>query len=544
MLDVVYRYNPREEEIRKIDKFIVIMSTVMLFIIPLLVYRHDSISFSPLLESTYGTGQKVDVFNYFKSITIILGMCSLLWALLYKMIKHEYKLKNSILNYFLIIFATFIVISPLFSKYKDIALLGNFDRYEGAVAWFSYISIFFVLFNTKIEQKYFKFIYLALVPFIIINLFISITNLIGFNLIEVDFINNMLGGGLSGYFVTTLYHPNFGSAISSVIFSISFMYLLLEENIKVKIFLMITTVMSFAMLLGMISSGGFMTILVVVPILLVIAIRLTNIKNVLTWGGLTIILNTVVYFIMNNLNEKVYAESFSLIAKINSVSKILIPLAIILFLGIVFSFKFINRKKEFDIITILAVVVVSGGLLFISSKIEKEKTILEENPNAEIVRIKDSSLYQKINEMSTDRINIWMKTIDLINDKPLVGHGFDTLPYIISQVDEDKGISTYGEFIDKPHNWYLTVAYGCGVIGLAGLVAILIYITRALFNSVSEKINNKYLYIFGIGVIAYAISGFTNDSLGGTSVIFWIIAGVCASQLKGDNIENKCNNSN
>lgn len=521
MLDIVYEYDIRKEKIKQVDKCITIAATIMLCIIPLLMYRYDAVSYSPILVgNSYATGERTDVFNFYKTISIIVSSCVLLGLLIHKMVRYNYEIKKTKLNYVVLLFAIAIVLSPIVSKYTDIALYGNVDRYEGAAAWFSYLSIFFVLYNTKIEAKFYKYFYLALIPFIVINLLMSILHLMGVNLLDYEIINNLLGGELSGYLSTTLYHPNFGSAMSAVVFCVSFMYLLLEKNIKIKVLLLITTIASFAMLLAMISSGGFVTTLIVLPILIVMAIRLTNIKNVLVWSGVTLISNCIVYLSLSKLDERVYAESFALISKINGISKFIIPVAIIGFVGIVFILKFVNRKKVFDIVLGLTVVCTLVFGVAASNVIEKEMALVKENP-----------IYQKINEMSTDRINIWMKTIDLINDKPLLGHGFDTLPYVIYEEDEDKGVSTYGEFIDKPHNWYLTVAYGSGLLGLTGLIAILAYIMRGLFYDLSDKIQNKYIYIFGIGVLAYAVQGLSNDSLGGTSIMFWIIAGLCASQL-------------
>lgn len=521
MLDYIYEYDPVKERIKSVDKAIMIVAMFMLCLIPLIMYRHDMVSYSTIFNgNNYATGEKVDVFNFFKSVAIILSTCVLIGLFIYKLVVFNCEIRKTKLNYIVLFFATVIMITPLVSKYTDIALLGNYDRHEGALAWFSYLSLFFVIYNTDIKREHYKYFYLAIVPFIIINLITGITNLSGHNLLDNEFINNILGGGLSGYLITTLYHPNFGSAMSAVVFCVSFTYLLLEEDTKVKIGLLITTVMSFAMLLSMISSGGFVTVLIVIPIILALTIRLTSVKNVAIWAGITMVLNAISYMIISKLDERVYGESLAIIEKINSISPIIIPVAIVGFVGVVLVLNFINTKIAFDIVTAITVVVVSVGCVALSNTIEKD-----------IDKIKNNTIYQKVNEMSTDRINIWMKTIDLIRDKPLFGHGFDTYPYSIIETDADRGVSTYGEFIDKPHNWYLTVAYGSGVLGIVGLMGVLIYILRGVFNSWSDKIDNKYMFIFGVGVIAYAVQGLSNDSLSGSSIVFWVMAGLCVNML-------------
>lgn len=526
MLDTIYEYDKQKEQIKTVNKSILIVAMFMLAIVPLIVYRHDAPSFGPIFEgNVYVTGMKIDVFNYYKAVLFNITTLVMLGLFIYRTIVLKDEIKMNKMNILIMFLAILIMIVPLLSKYTDIAFWGNYDRHEGSYAWLSYLMVFFILYNTKIEKKQAKYFYWTFIPFIIINLTLGLLNLYGHNIIENQTVNKMLGGDLTGYLVTTLYNPNYGSGIAAVIFSISFMYLLLEKSIKTKIALLITTVASFTLLLSMTSSGGFVTAAILLPIILVIGIRFRGIKNTVIWTIPTFVLNAISYIILSKANERVYDESFKMVEKINNISVAIIPAAIIGFILIVFLMKFINRKIAFNIVIGLTVVSMLIGGVALSSTLENNKEAITGN-----------NIYQKLNEMSTDRINIWLKTIDLMNEKPLLGQGFDTYPYVMLENDPDKGISTYGEFIDKPHNWYLTVAYGSGILGLVGFLAILISILKGLFDKISDKIDDKYIYIFGIGFIAYAVQGLSNDSWVGTSIIFWIVAGVCANRIFRENL--------
>lgn len=531
MLDKFYR----EEKIESINKIIVIIALFMLCTIPIIVYRYDSVNYSPVFfNNLYGSGKKSDIFNFFKTLILNVGGISMLGLFSYKVIALKEEIKTNILNIIILGLSIVILLSLLSSKYPDIALFGNVDRHEGAITWLAYLSIFFVLYNSKIDDKYYKFFYVVLIPFIIINLILSVVKLYGYNLLEVGFINNMLGGGLTGELFTTLYHPNFGSTFASIVFSISYIYMILEEDKKIKIGLLIMSVLSFATVLAMISSGGFVTLLAVLPVSIIIGLRFTNVKNVVSWSGILLILNTIVYLILSKNHTRVYEESLELIVKINNISSIIIPTLIVAFGMLLVMMKFANRKLIFNIIvgTIVVSTVASGVL--VSATIEKEKRELAENPNSSIVRIKDNPIYQKVNDMSTDRLNIWMKSIDLINDKPILGHGFDTYPYVIIETDEDRAINSINQYIDKPHNWYLNIAYGCGVIGLGIFIAFILYLISKMFDSINTKKNDKFLYIFSIGVLAYVIQGVYNDSFVGTAIIFWVMAGLFANKLENN----------
>lgn len=521
MVSNINKYQKRKEEVQLIDRMIIITSIFMLAIIPIVMYKKEFASYTPMLYgNSYATGGKADVFNYYKASLLCIGSFLMLFMFTYKVVFLKQEIKNSKINILIGIFAIVIFLSDVFSKYPNIAFFGNHDRFEGSLAWYCYLIIFFVLFNTKIEEKYYKLYYMAFIPFIVINLIFSVTYLYGNNLLEKDFVNNMLGGDLNGYIITTLYNPNFGSAMSAVVFCISFMYLLLEKDNKLKAFLLISTVASFIMLLCMVSFGGFATILITIPIILVIALRLRGIKNLCIWGGITLVLNSVAYFILNNENERIYGQSFEMIDKINSISKLIIPSAIILFVALTLVTKFINRKKVFDITLIVSVILM--GVSFVSACyiVEEKKDEIREVP-----------VYEKLNNLSSGRVDIWIRSMDLINDSILIGNGIDTFPYLMAEKDEEDGLINGSIFIDKPHNLYLTVAYGSGILGLAGFLSIIIIVIRRLFHSLSDKIDDTYLYIFGIGVFAYAVQGLSNDSFVGTSIIFWVICAITCSKI-------------
>lgn len=526
-----------QEKIERTNRQIIFVLLAMLCIIPIITFKYISTSYSPVfMNNSYGTGVKVDVFNFYKSMLLYLGTGIIFVLFTYKIIALKDELRRGKLNIIMLILAIGIIVSMLVSKYKDMALMGNFDRHEGALAWLCYLTILFVLYNIEVEEKYFKIFYFILVPFLMINTILSVSKLFGNDLINNSIVQTLIGGKgeLGGQFFTTLYHYNFGSGVAAVIFSASFIYMLLEKNIKIKIAILLITVISFAMLLALISNGGFITIVILIPIIIVLACRLTDKKSVFIWSAILLVINTAIYFVLNKQNSKVYEESMAVFTKLNDLSVLIIPGIILVFAILLLTLKFVDKKKFFSISLSIMIVGILVCVSLYAFNLNKQNKILEKNPNASIVRVQDTSIYNKLNEISTDRLNIWTKTLDLINDKPLFGYGFDTFPYVFIPNDDNGGLSTYGEIIDKPHNWYLSVTYGSGLIGLIGLLGVIIYIIKGVFDKAVDRIDNKYIYIFGIGVIAYAVQGMFNDSLVGTSIIFWIFAGLSLNLLKNE----------
>ncbi len=527
-----------EEKSKKIDKYIIFTALLMLLIIPIISYKYESLSISPIvMDNYYATGMKMDVFNFYKSLILYIGSGVIFSLFVYKVLYLDYKFKENKINIAVGIFAVGIILAAIFSDYKGIALLGNFDRHEGALAWFSYLMVFFVIYNIDIKIKYLKLFYVALYPFLIINAVLGVLNLYGYNVLKYDFIQMILGRNIGGTLWTTLYNQNFSSGICGVIFSLGFMYLLLESNIKKNIFIIIGNLLSFTIVLTSLSTSGFLAIVLSVPLVLIVAFKFSEKKKIVIDIIITMSINSMIFSILNYKDPSVFKESLGIFVQINQISNLIIPSIIILFVSALFVFKFTNKKKVLNYTIIATIVCICGSYTIYSYTLNKEAKAAEKNPKVSIVRMQDTALFQKLEIMSNGRAIIWQETIKLINKKPLVGQGFDTLPYTL---DNDKQEGIYEKItIDKPHNIFLTVLYGSGIIGLLGFVGILIYIIRkSTYNLIDNK-EDKIVYICLIGVVAYLVQGMLNDTFVGTSIIFWIIAGIGVNKLTSKDIINK-----
>lgn len=147
----------KQEKIERTDKYIVFVMLVVLCITPIITYKYISMVNSPIpMDNKFGTGIKADIFNFYKAIIVYLGTGMIFSLFIYKISVLKYTIKPGKFNILLAILSIGIVFSVLFSQYKSIELMGNFDRSELALSWLCYIIILFVLYNTKIENKYFK----------------------------------------------------------------------------------------------------------------------------------------------------------------------------------------------------------------------------------------------------------------------------------------------------------------------------------------------------------------------------------------------------
>ena len=64
MVSNINKYQKRKEEVQLIDKMIIITSILMLAIIPIVMYKKEFASYTPMLYgNSYATGGKAEVFN-------------------------------------------------------------------------------------------------------------------------------------------------------------------------------------------------------------------------------------------------------------------------------------------------------------------------------------------------------------------------------------------------------------------------------------------------------------------------------------------------
>jgi O-antigen ligase len=88
--------------------------------------------------------------------------------------------------------------------------------------------------------------------------------------------------------------------------------------------------------------------------------------------------------------------------------------------------------------------------------------------------------------------------------------------------------------VDKPHNFYLNIAYGSGLFAFIALACLLMLHFYACCKLIRNSLNTKQrmnLAVFFAGWLAYLLQGMFNDSIIGTAPVFWILFGVSVSVL-------------
>ncbi len=132
------------------------------------------------------------------------------------------------------------------------------------------------------------------------------------------------------------------------------------------------------------------------------------------------------------------------------------------------------------------------------------------------------------------RLAVWSLSASDLLDHPIVGVGYG-VPILEKRhgqhIAELEAVNLgIPDIPEKPHNWYLMVATGTGIPGLAFFLWLLTKVGLSVFEEFTKSITSSGRWMqMGIFlmVVGFSIRIFFDDSFGGShSYLFWILVGV------------------
>ncbi|WP_035100238.1 O-antigen ligase family protein [Aneurinibacillus terranovensis] len=510
------------EHQKSIDSIIINILVGIVALIPLLTRAAIIQHISPVIgDPVLGSGMKADVFTYYKFVFLVIGAVLLLVFFLYKMLGHGYTIQSSYINLPTGALFLLIAISAITSYYKMLSLFGQYNRHDGVITYLCYLVLFFISASVMYSEKKLKLLFYAMYPAIIINAVLGLLYFYGADLLNYSFIRaiilpsdipqSAIKGGSA--FNSTINNPNYVSGISSVFITIFLVKALFASSKIDKAISLLISILSFAMLLTSLSTSGFLTFVVLIPLVLFLIIAGVKPGPAFITFFVAIVAYFGVFTLLNEHNPSVWTNTIGF------------------FMGQKADGENIESKKVYEKAnghTVKTVDFLAQNSPFIPEKVYA----------AEGKQIKDEfDLPQPGWAAGTGRVYIWEKTFELIKKRPLLGYGLDTLAYHFPQDDPNKisNLHDANVVVDKPHNMYIGLAFGSGILALIAFLFLMIrhflhYISFIRNRIVYEK--EKILAALFTGWCAYLIQAFFNDSIIGTAPIFWILFGVSVAVLR------------
>jgi len=496
------------------------------------------------------------------------------------------------------IYSIGVILSTILSKYTQVAVWGFVDRYEGMLVLLAYMIILSITILLVDCEYHIKLILGALFASAIVIAVIGIFQYIGLDIFKTGFGKSMMlpaefmknADSLKFQFgknviYSTLYHYNYVGSYMAMLFPLTLTLFLLVKNKTGKIFMGIMSILMLINWIACNSRAGIMGGLFALVVLLIMMhkyIKL-NTKHVIIVCFVFIIifvgLNILSKGSLNRRIETLFSE-VKLLVSPNSTKQSyenLIPLKDVKVEGdtahIVINDEVLNvenlgntllftdknnktiktelnsekdkftlkdeRYKDYDIgigsIGDKHIIHITKGNIKLFFNVEDNLISIVDykGKDIDIDNIKKWGFEGK-ELFASSRGYIWSRSLPLVKDTILLGHGPDTFAAYFPQQDIKGKMYAYNgdmwQIVDKPHDLYLQIAINTGVLSLLAVLALftmyikkscMIYYNRELkdFNSIAG------LGIF-VAVVGYLGAGLFNDSVVSVAPVFWILLGM------------------
>lgn len=553
-----------------------------MFVIPLITLR-IRIPYNKEMQVFLATSNGYD--DYFHLIKVILLYISTILLFIVFIIRWDKQNRFPRIFRVFIPYTLLVFLSMCLSEYKISAILGIFDHYEGGLTQLCYVAILiFSYCFCKGNKEIFAVIKITLWATLIVAVF-GTFQFTGNNFLHGGLIGDISQIGAVGFSNTvssTIGNSNYTGTYAALLFPLSITMMLLEEKKVQKLFAFILFFgSSIFLLLGSMSRAAYIAFLLCLPLLLLLLRRKM-------WQQSRWILGIFIYSMIILIGMNMVSDGF-LWNEINSMN----PFTVKEQTTKKLAFEKVSlEQNSVEIATnewVLVIERAEDGFAFLDDSSHPISTRYDESnqmylfndaryeniqawvqkrepikwvyvnmkgkdiefvhtgKNMKVVGFNgvltdispvESASLIKNESFASGRGYIWSRAIPLLKKSILVGYGPDTFAYIFPQNDI-VGKLNYGAIwavIGKPHNWYLQIALGSGVLSLLCLLGVFIWygvrtigvFARKRGENCTEDCSGSVILSKGIfvSVIAYLITGLFNDSVVSVSPIFWMMVGL------------------
>ncbi|MER1984375.1 MAG: O-antigen ligase family protein [Solibacillus sp.] len=484
-----------------VDKWIFRLFLILIGFTPIVVLANVEEVISPLISNMdmLASGMKGDMFTHYKLIMLIILTVIIIMMFLAKIYFMGGTFRKTYLNYVFGAFILAIVLSTIMSPNILIALNGQYNRSDGAISWLCYVILMFIATNIEYPKNVIRYILFTMMPFVYINLVIITLNFYGKDLLQQVWAQKLVSFALpegamiseGSEIIGTLNQWNYMSGMFAIMTVMYLIWALLSENWIETIAGAVTASAAIAVMFMSISTSGFLTVVVLIPVIIVAVFR----KGIKIYSVVGIVLFLLISIpVFNILDEKskyVWDESFGF---------------------------FINKEST----------AVENAMLF-----NMDNTAYASDKVLELPVLPASSV-----SLGTGRLYIWEKTLDLVEDRILFGYGMDTLMYNFPHynIDARAGLMTETTIVDKPHNGFLGILYGFGIVAFIAIVIIFFTVLKMLFKSLYLK--SWDIFLLAMVCLAYFIQTIFNDSLPGMSTVIFVLLGILIRIFYNQSVES------
>ena len=573
--------------LKKESKSYIISALPVIFLVSVFLFAIHAVIVKTGLDGMFWYGESgytVDVYAYFRmQIFIVLSIISIVYLII-SVLSGSAKVYKNKVYIPMLIYVVMVFISYMTSDYKHIAAVGFYERYESTFVLIGYMAITFYAMNMINDERAFKLI------FYIFSACCAVLGIWGvLQTFEIDIyslpswlymnseISQMTNLKISGiadsvrWFFT---NQNYSSFFMVFPICISGMLIIWSQKIQWKIAFTVLLALMFYSLFNAKSLGG----MVGAAVSAVVGLIVFN-KKLIEWKTsvvLIIIAGIVsaavslpsimgeigsVTPVASLFSKTAYADD----AQHEGLKYVDIDYVVTDGNNIIFNFAGTEVTIKTESGRVLGVYGADGSEIGLNTDYMQISEGEFEDTGYKTVNVKtanatwsfadlDGELYfvtptgkgakldkvesfgfENSQDFATYRGYIWSRTLPLIKDTILIGHGADTFALYFPQADY-AGKYNIGYFsdatdivIDKPHNMYLGMAVNTGVISLIAALCVFAFYLIDSFKIYSKNEYSGFISLMGAGVFVavcgFLVAGLVNDSTVQVMPTFYALLG-------------------
>lgn len=573
--------------LKKESKSYIISALPVIFLVSVFLFAIHAVIVKTGLDGMFWYGESgytVDVYAYFRmQIFIVLSIISIVYLII-SVLSGSAKVYKNKVYIPMLIYVVMVFISYMTSDYKHIAAVGFYERYESTFVLIGYMAITFYAMNMINDERAFKLI------FYIFSACCAVLGIWGvLQTFEIDIyslpswlymnseISQMTNLKLSGaadsvrWFFT---NQNYSSFFMVFPICISGMLIIWSQKIQWKIAFTVLLALMFYSLFNAKSLGGMVGVAVsAIAGLIVFNKKLIEWKTSVVLIIIAGIVSAAVSLpsIMGEIGSVTpVASLFSKTAYADDAQQEGLKYVDIDYVvtdgnNIIFNFAGTEVTIKTENGRVLGVYGADGSEIGLNTDYMQISEGELEDTGYKTVNVKtanatwsfadlDGELYfvtptgkgakldkvesfgfENSQDFATYRGYIWSRTLPLIKDTILIGHGADTFALYFPQADY-AGKYNIGYFsyatdivIDKPHNMYLGMAVNTGVISLIAALCIFAFYLIDSFKIYSKNEYSGFISLMGAGVFVavcgFLVAGLVNDSTVQVMPTFYALLG-------------------
>lgn len=433
----------------------------------------------------------------------------------------EFFAKSTWVDYCVILFYGFAVLSTFTSDYLYESFWGNEGRLTGLFLMTWYVLSYFCISRfLKFSTKYIDIILIS-------GLLVSIIGITDYFNLDILNFKALVIESQKSIFTSTIGNINTYTAYVGIIVAISTVLFSTEKEIKKIVFYFIAMVIGFFAIIMGVSDNAYLSLGALFAFLPLYLFKDSNgVKRYIIVIATFFSVIQIIGWINSNFSNMVLGidSSFNLLIGFKGAAVLTILLWLIILTWYIIDSRKKNRHiyygKTLRFSWLVMLIIIFLAIIY---------AIYDCNINGNSQKYGSLSSYLLFNDAwGTHRGYIWRNAIECYLDlswwKKAVGFGPETFGILMLQKTAN---NPYKEVFDSAHNEYLHLLT---TVGFMGLLSYISFIIGVVVRGVKYHINKPYIVAVLFGIICYSVQAFVNLNLPIVTPVFWALLGIASSK--------------